>query len=159
MSRIGHFYKVKLLLEELDSRKKWWLFCGHFDDFLCITDQKWACQDGWSLKKGPRRIFWGMGYISKIFFRNPQSADLYGHGQNLLGFLANFSRANFHLIFLFTKSYLKTSKLLSIIGFGWKRIAWVYLGFNYASREASIEQHIALSGVHQSGYFQTTLID
>ena len=75
MSRIGHFYKVKLLLEELDSRKKWRLFCGHFDDFLCITDQKWACQDGWSLKKGPRRIFWGMGYISKIFFRNPQSAD------------------------------------------------------------------------------------
>ena len=59
-----------------------------------------------------------MGYISKIFFRNPQSADHYGNGQNLLIFLANFSKANLHLIFLFSKSCLKTLKQLSIIGFG-----------------------------------------
>ena len=159
MSRIAHFYIIDFLLEKVDSMKKWLPFCSHFDVFLCITDQLWAWQDGWTSKRVSRRIFWGMGYISKIFFKKPQAADLCSHGQNLLIFLANFSIANFHLIFLLNKSFMKTWKRLSIIAFGWHRILWVYLGSNYGPWETSIKQHIALSGVPQSGYFQTHLID
>ena len=146
-SRIEHFYKIKLLLEKPHSRKKWWLFCSHFDVLLCITDQIWACQDGWSFKRGSMWIYWGMGYINKIFSRNPQSADHCGNGQNLLIFLAIFSRANFHLIFLSNKSCLKTFKQLSINGFGWQRVPWVYSGINYGPWVASMEHYTALSGV------------
>ena len=40
MSRIGHFYLINLLLEKVDSMKKWLPFCSHFEVFLCISDQK-----------------------------------------------------------------------------------------------------------------------
>ena len=73
-------------------------------------------------------------------------------------FLTNFSKANFHLLFFISKSYLKTTNWLSIIGFGCQRIPWVCLGFNLGACRA-MKQFIPLSEVPPSGFFQTHLID
>ena len=128
ISRFGHFYKIKLSSEKPDSRKKRRFFSWHFDVLLCITDQLWAWQDGWTLKKGSRRFFWSMGCISKIFFRKPQSADLCRHGQNLLILLANFSRDNFHLIFCLLKVMWKLENCflsLALDDRGYPESIWV----------------------------------
>ena len=118
------------------------IFCWQFDVLLCMTDQLWAWQDGWPQKRGSTPIFWGMGCISKIFFQKSHNQLISLGMAKICWFLVNFYRANFHLIFLLIKSYVKTWKQLSIIGFGWQRIRWVCLGFSYGSWRASIQQYI-----------------
>ena len=51
-------------------------------------------------------------------------------------FFGQFFQGQFSFDFLFVKSYVNNSKRLSITGFGWQRIPWVYLGFSYGSWRA-----------------------